>query len=89
MEFQDDALAVPTFELLNAEWEELNDLKLQGLKMLDTASMRTKPGGIEHLQLIFKIQELQIAVVRSFLSNKEVAQLLSGLIFESTNKRSD
>ena len=76
MEFQDDALAVPTFELLNAEWEELNDLKLQGLKMLDTASMRTKPGGIENLQLIFKTQELQIAVVRSFLSNKEVAQLL-------------
>ena len=46
MEFQDDALAVPTFELLNAEWEELNDLKLQGLKMLDTASMRTKPGAL-------------------------------------------
>ena len=35
MEFQDDALAVPTFELLNAEWEELNDLKLhQNLEML-------------------------------------------------------
>ena len=35
VEFQDDALAVPTFELLNAEWEELNDLKLhQTLEML-------------------------------------------------------
>ena len=41
--------------------------------------MRTKPGSLNFfrdLQQLFKTQELQIAVVRSFLSDKEVAQLL-------------